>query len=486
MATTTNATVLDSIRLQGTIDYQQRVPEATQYMMDGKTDETGAAVGRAIFAYTPAYNEFCDALITRIGAVRVKTRRWKNPLAFLKEDGLTMGDTIEEIHTKLIKAHGYDLEANTLLKVNKPKSEAFFHTVNREDRYDFTVNRMELQKSFLTPTGLVDYVASIVDSAYNSAEADEYNIMTHLFAKYHSKFGFYDVQVDDLTNFDMNGMSSRRFVWETRKLIPSIANIATCAQYNKLGLPVWANSNEMVLFVTGAVMANIDINVIASAFNVSAADVKQRIIVIPEFPINNCQAILAPKSWFVCSDYVDEIDSFYNPQQRSTNYYLHKWGVYSMSPAFPAIMFTNSPQTNVPVVTMSPSELRATMVTSDGEPAGEEYSIAAARVAPYKIISKLIGSVSSNTPDYDPDGIVEVLPDSVSYKIRILEGGGDTSKPKTSKTYVDRLGKLHVQDNIAVGDLIIIDMATTYYDPSDDPSALTGQYTASMALQVIE
>ncbi len=484
MPATTNATMLDSIRLQGSLDYQQRIPEATQYMIDGKVDETGSAVGRAIFSYTPAYNEFCDALITRIGAVRVKTRRWKNPLAFLKEEGLVMGDTIEEIHTKLIKAHGYDLEADTLLKVNKPKSEVLFHTVNREDRYDFTINKMELQKSFLTPTGLGDYVASIIDSAYNSAEADEYNIMMHLFAKYNGKFGFYKVQTDDLKQFDSSGYSSKRFIWETRRIIPSLGNITSCVLYNKLGLPVWATPQEMVLFTTGEVTANVDVNVLASAFNVSATDIKQRVIVVPELPIANAQAILAPRSWFVCSDYVDEVDSFYNPQQRSTNYYLHKWGVYSMSPAFPAILFTTASATSVPVVAVSPQTLKIDMYDAFGEQT-ENYSLAKAKEGKYQMVSDLTGDVASDNPDYNPDGVVDVLPDSVSYDITIVDAS-DNPKKATTKTYVDRLGYIYLQDNIEVGDIVTFNAATTYYDPSNDTDSKFGEYTASCTITITD
>ena len=63
---TDNATILNKIWLNGTNDYQQRIPKPTQTSIDGTM--------RALFdpMNHNYWNQFIDALIVRIGYTEVK------------------------------------------------------------------------------------------------------------------------------------------------------------------------------------------------------------------------------------------------------------------------------------------------------------------------------------------------------------------------------------------------------------------------------
>ena len=70
-----NHTILHDIWLNGTNDYQQRIPEPTQSNI--------SATMQALFdpMNKNYYNQFMDALIMRIGDTFVHQQSFKNPLA---------------------------------------------------------------------------------------------------------------------------------------------------------------------------------------------------------------------------------------------------------------------------------------------------------------------------------------------------------------------------------------------------------------------
>ena len=125
--------VLNSIRSTimangSAIDYGDRIPEATQ---DNLKD-----IGKALFSYEPAMNQFLNELINRIGMVFVHDKLYNNKLKFLKRGYLEYGDSIEEIFVDLAKAIHYVPAPATgnecdVYKQYKPEIVSAFHRVNR-------------------------------------------------------------------------------------------------------------------------------------------------------------------------------------------------------------------------------------------------------------------------------------------------------------------------------------------------------------------
>ena len=94
------------------------------------------------------------------------------------------------------------------------------------------------------------------------------------------------------------------------------------------------------------------------------AEVQQRIVVVDEFPLPDIVAILTTEDYLVCNDTVYENTSFWNPQTLSNNYYLHHWGIYSVSPFVPAICYTTDNGTVTNIVTQTISGVKIEPVTS--------------------------------------------------------------------------------------------------------------------------
>ena len=105
MVTKTNVSVdvLNRIRDAASIDYQTAVPIATA------NADVIRNIGSIIMDSPNLQNEFCSALINRIGKVVIKTRLFENPLAFSK-GMLEYGESIEEVFVNLIAANQYDAD----------------------------------------------------------------------------------------------------------------------------------------------------------------------------------------------------------------------------------------------------------------------------------------------------------------------------------------------------------------------------------------
>ena len=97
-----NDIILDALRYNASPQYQQRVPEATQA---GVMKTIGA-----ITRYTPAMNEFVNALVNQIGTLWVRNETWTNPLREFIQLDVEYGDTIAEVGMGLLRAHHLDLD----------------------------------------------------------------------------------------------------------------------------------------------------------------------------------------------------------------------------------------------------------------------------------------------------------------------------------------------------------------------------------------
>lgn len=441
-----NQTILANAWIEGSNDFQQRIPDPTQ--------GTIAATIDAIFApmNNRYYNEFVDILINRIGYTYVHQQQFRNPLAAFKKEFMYYGSTVQETFFKWIKAHSYDDASETLLKLRRPEAEVCYHTVNRQDRYAISVVRQELQQAAAEEYGLNRYIAGIMDIPMNSDEYDEYQIMKNLIAFYESKWGFFKVSgtvPSDEASAKALLKSIRTYSGKMR--FPSSLYNAAIVQ----DIPVFVNNpSELVLLVTPEVQASLDVDALAVLFNVERAEVQSRIVIVDEFPIPGAYALLTTDEFFQCRDTLYENASFYNAETLSVNYFLHHWGVYSVSPFVPAILFTTAAGSEIDAITVTPQTLTIS-ASAASVPAGGKVQLTA----------KIGGTVS-------PEGTaVKVAPNSCIWHVSAMNSDEEPVALNT-RTYVDRLGMLHVQKFMPNGATVIVHAVSTYVNPSGETVAI--------------
>ena len=339
--------------------------------------------------------------------------------------------------------------------MHRPDARVIYHSQNRRDKYPISITEQELRTAFTSEYGLNSLVASIMEVPKNSDEYDEFQIMKQLFAYYAENLGFYQYHMSGAVTDEATG---KEFLKAVRTLAGRLKFPTTIYNSQKIDdIPVFVKDNsELVLITTPELKATIDVDTLAGVFQLDKADIENRIVLIDEFPIVGAQAILTTEDFFVCHDTLYETSNFYNPETLTNTYYLHHWGVYSVSPFVPAILFTTEEATAPATVTVTPAKLAVTPATADVK-AGEKLQLE----------FKLSGTVAPAT-----DGI-EVSPDSVVTKI-----SGATDK---LNTYVDQYGILHVSEDEPSGTVITANFTSTYQNPSGTTPDLkaTGTYTVA-------
>lgn len=454
-----NSTIITHAWLNGTNDFQQRIPDPTQH---GIAQTVDALLDPMNGRYL---NQFIDVLVMRIGDTYVHQQSFRNPLAVFKKSMMRYGSTMQEIIPKWIRAHAYIDDAEDVFRMARPDVAQWFHSQNRRDRYDITINQDELRTAFTEEGGLNRLVASILGVPMNSDEYDEYRIMLQLIAEYDRRWGFYKQQVQPI-NSEAN---AKAFLKQLRTYAGKLRFPNTIYNNGAVpDVPIFAQPNELVLFITPEVQASIDVDALAVLFNMERAEVQQRTILIDEFPIPNVQALLTTEDFFMCRDTEYTTTSAYNPKTLGTNYFLHHWGIYSVSPFVPAILFTTAAGTTVDTYTQNLTGITAAI--ADATPhAGED--------------TKITVTLAGTFVDGDGETVLNVgkgvilAPDSVTYNVGVTRGDDAVD---SYRTYVDEYGVLHVGEDLEVGDKVTVECVSTYTNPSGTTTEMTSTVTATV------
>lgn len=457
-----NNTIMAKAWLAGTNDFQQRIPDPTQAGISATMSALFQPMNGQYF------NQFMDILVNRIAYTYVRGQNYKNPLAVFKGNKINYGSTIQEIAPKWIKAHSYEDDAETLLKLHRPESEVWYHSQNRRDQYPISVNVDELRTAFTDEYGLNNLVAQLMNTPNNADEYDEFNIMKNLIAEYETRWGFYKYHLDDYPADDASG---KAFLTALQTLGGKLQFPSSV--YSGTDIPVFAQPSELVLLVTPEAQASLNVNTLAALFNVDLAKVSYRTVLIDEFPIPDAVALLTTEDFFVCHDTLYNTTSFWNPQTLTTTYWLNHWGVYSVSPFVPAILFTTAAGTVTPTIKQA-----VTGLTVTAEPGTVELG------GSVGIVTKLNGTIGPADSDAD----VLVRPDACIYNVSAETPAGDDPATKPAKpvqlnarTRVDNYGVLHVQKTgLKPGDVITVTATSTYVNPSGATVPYTGTATVTI------
>lgn len=443
-----NYTILHDVWLKGTNDYQQRIPEPTQTNI--------AQTMNALFdpMNQNYYNQFIDALIMRIGTTYVHQQSFRNPLREFKRPQMIYGSTIQEIIPKWIRAHSYVDDAEDVFKMARPDARVWYHSQNRRDRYDITINDTELRTAFTESNGLNKLVSSIMRVPINSDEYDEYRIMMQLIAVYEQKWGFYKHALSAAPTDETTG---KEFLQALREYAGLLRFPSTTYNNGAIpDIPIFVNPQELILLVTPKTQAALDVQTLSGIFQLEKADIQYRTILVDQFPIpdNDCVALLTTTDFFMCADTEYRNTSIYNPKTLGTNYFLHHWGVYSVSPFVPAIMFTAGGSST------TTTEVEQTVT-------GISINAAAQNVKAGDTLAMRIELAGTIDPEVD---YIEVAPNAATYAVSVTRDGVAVNSPKTR---VDEYGILHAGEDLEVDDVITVTATSTYINPSGATETLT-------------
>ena len=322
-------TLLNTIRENASTEYQNRVPEATRTNI--------AEVGNPIVSYSLTMNEFLNLMVNKIAFTLVRNKTFKNPLSVLKKGNVPLGQDIEELFTNIAKGEKYDPTGSELLKRKLPDTKVMYHRMNRQDQYTVTISRQQIKNAFTSYTELEKLVNTIVTSMYSGDNFDEFVLMKNLFAS--------AITDGKITTVDVEGLTSAELSTEFVKNVKTISGYMQfpSSNFNKYynfkpstdtGDPIttWTPKENQILLLRTDVKTDIDVDVLAQAFNMDKVNFMSRVVEVDNFgSAKNCLGILMDESTIEVRDNLLEITDFYNGKGMYTNYYLNHWQTYSLS-----------------------------------------------------------------------------------------------------------------------------------------------------------
>lgn len=330
--------ILNTIRDNASEMYRERIPEATQKnitdIQEVMTDPNNAVVT----------NEFLGMLLNLVIKQVIHNKLFSDPLKALKKGKKPLGDTVEEIYANFLKAKQYDPSGAELLQRSLPDVKAVYHRMNRQDKYKVTVSPEALFKAFASYDKLESFIAGIINSLYNSSELDEFVLMKQLIAQALDQNAMVVVEVPDPCTNEQNA----------KAFIKAVKTVSGDMQFPNSNNNSWlevqdvdtnplitfSKKSEQVLILSNPTDVAVNVDVLASVFNMSVAEFNDtRKIIIDAFPDPDIRAALVDEQFFQVYDDLVLFKDFENGEGLYKNYYLHIWQTLAYSPLVNAVVF---------------------------------------------------------------------------------------------------------------------------------------------------
>jgi hypothetical protein len=332
-------TSLNKLRELSSDLYHQYVP-----IIDDATDISKFA--EPILTVPEVYNEFCNALVNRIVYTQFTIKSFRNPLVVLEGDRIPLGYAGQEVYINPQKGRTYNPNdfAGLLIKYEADVKVQYM-AINSDVQYPVTFSRQQLKKAFVSWGDLETFIDGLSNALYNGAFIDEFRFTKLIVTNAYKEN---KAVIDSTLSAVSSEASAKAFVEKARQYfldfqLPS-TKFNAWAKVGGAGKPIttWTNPEDIVILIRNDIRAYLDVNVLASAFNMDKTTLLGNIITIDDFDAYDDDGekifdgsailgIIADKSWFRIKRQDMFMDSFYNPNNRSIQYYLNLVKMYNYS-----------------------------------------------------------------------------------------------------------------------------------------------------------
>ena len=343
---------LNALREISSEIYHKYVP-----IIDDSTDISQFAT--PILDVPVVMNEFCDVLVNKLVYSQFESFTFNNPLRVLEGESIPLGYAGEHVYVNPAKGRGFNVNdfAGLLFKY-EADVKVEYHTVNSDLQYPVTISRQQLKKAMTSWDNLAEFITSLSNSLYNGCYVDEFRFTKNIISgAYKENRGV----IETITAVTTEA-TAKAFVEKARELflnfqLPSTKYNAW-AKNGGAGKPIttWTRPEDIVLIIRNDVRAKIDVQSLASAFNLSYADFMGNVITVDDFDsydddgnkVFDGSAIvgmIADKSWFKIKTQDMYMESFVNPNNRTIQYYLNVIRMYNMSLFANGVIFATAQPT---------------------------------------------------------------------------------------------------------------------------------------------
>lgn len=330
---------------------------------------------------TNVLNDFVG-LLKKVVYTAVYNKTFNNPLAGLEGERMPLGQFIEDVYVNPAKARGFNVnDFAGLLQKYEAEVATQYLSVNSDLQYCVTITREKIRNAFTSWSNLENLVAGMVNSLYNGAYITRYNQAKGLVLSAYTGNNVQYQTVSAVSDASTAKalVKSMRATFSKMQIPSTKFNAWNKVKGGNLALKTWSAPEDVIVMISADVEANLDVEVLASAFNMTKADFLGRVIVVDDFSQyaddgsvlvdgSAIQAVICDKAWFKIKTQDFAMDEFYNANNRTWQYYLNDVRMINYSLFANAVVFaTSAPSVPATAITAGSDAVTVT--------AGEKVSV---------------------------------------------------------------------------------------------------------------
>ena len=312
-------------------------------------------IGETVSTYPTVKNEFVNVLTNQVSKQLFFNKVWENPYKMFNRGQLPYGKSIESIFVDIVKGKDRSRQtaatnlASDLLSRQEPNVKVEYHTENFQQQYPTTISDEELKGAFRNANGLSEMTARILQAPLTGAEFDQFLMIKHALANLKCA----EVKVGKTAYNAMTAKEKANVITTAVKAYVKKLKFLS-NNYNAQGVMTFSRPSDLYLFVPADISAFLDVEQLASAFNISKVELPTRVLDIDDFQkvntgsdassnpyVEDIDALfyLIDKDAIQLYETLNESESFRNPQAKYTNIWFDRWGIIASCHFANAIKF---------------------------------------------------------------------------------------------------------------------------------------------------
>ena len=342
-----NVTFVKALTTATSQEFKDRIGATTQANIK--------KIGETITTYPTLKNEFVNVLTNQVSKQLFFNKVWENPYKMFNRGQLPYGKSIESIFIDIVKGKDRTRQTNTnnlasdLLSRQTPNVKVEYYTENFQQQYPTTLSDEELKGAFRTQNGLSEMTARILQAPLTGAEFDQFLMIKHALANLKTA----QVKIGKTAYNGLTAKEKANLITTTVKAYVKKLKFLS-NNYNAQGVMTFSRPTDLYLFVPADISAFLDVEQLATAFNISKVELPTRVLDIDNFQkvntgndassnpyVEDTDALfyLIDKDAIQLYETLNESESFRNPQAKYTNIWFDRWGIMASCHFANAIKF---------------------------------------------------------------------------------------------------------------------------------------------------
>lgn len=297
-----------------------------------------------------------------------------NPFAAFFQEKLPVGGSVEDLYVDLITGDipAWDDDGSVALSRKKPTVQELYHNHNYEMQYKVSTSFVQARTAFLTEGGVNSLLNRIKGTMNSSAQYDLYLQCLELLST-----AITNGAMKEKTGYNLDTEAGIKTFLKDLKLVVKDFKFMN-SKYNYYGYTTKTPAEDIIIITKPKYLVKIDVDYLAGVFNLDKAELKGRIIEVPddygfgqfdrEGSTKEIIAVVMDKRMFRIFPEVFEGGAIYNPASLVTNSFLTLCYIFSYGLFFNAVYFTAGEETkSYPIVVdMSGDTIRDYDLIIDG------------------------------------------------------------------------------------------------------------------------